>query len=219
MRPFHWYVFGFLVTISPTVGVVKTWINGQPDIALSGVNTQYGRGVITDIAWSCGGALQSSYDDIVIGDTTGPVNVLPLSDARVDCQRPSANGTDRDFTRSSGADDYDLLNEAVTATEDYLTSSAATDRLSVRVAALTNTGGIIVAVQVVAHLNQVSLGDCAFKFYQLSNGARYYSPEIFVVYGEWKYYHYAWDRHMYPSAEAWTEADFNACEFGIERTR
>jgi hypothetical protein len=214
-----WFSFAFEVTIADgTGGSINTWINGEPDIGFTGIDTCRGDPLAIVAMFGSAGTGVFGYDDIVLGDTAGGVNTLHVDDVRVDCMKPIANGTDRDFGLSTGPDHYAVLDEAATDIADYAETTVLGARMSVRVAALTNVGGTIVAVQVTAHACKTVVGPCGFKIYLLTNGTRYYSEEFFPSVGSWEYFQKVWDQHPFPSAEAWTEADFNACEFGIERT-
>jgi hypothetical protein len=224
----QWYSFDGEITISDTVGVIHLWVNGVEVLNLTGQDTYNNTGAepanITTVGfWGSGGVV---VDDFVVGDTTSPSSTHP-GDTRVDCMMPNAYGTDRanegagQFSRSNtGVDEQTLIDDAAgsTGVSDYLYSDAVNEKFSVNVAALTNVGGTILGVTATVYATKADAGPCGFKIYLLSGGTRYYSEEFFPSFGSWAYYSKIWNQHPYPSDEAWTEADFNACEFGVERT-
>lgn len=217
----QWYAFEGEITINSSTGVVKTWVNGEPDLNLTGQNTQ--RTANANIAWMSF-CEQTGVDDVVISDANSP-NASHPGELRVDCMMPNANGTDRanggsgEMTRSTGSDDYTLMDEtaASTGTGDYIYADAVGEKCSLNVAALTNTGGTIVAVQCTVYATKNEAGPCGFKIYCLRGGSRYYSGEFFPSFGSWSFFQKVWDQDPSTSA-AWTESNFNAAEFGVERT-
>jgi hypothetical protein len=122
------------------------------------------------------------------------------------------------MTRSAGSDEALLVDDltALAGIADYIYADAPNERCSLNVAALTNAGGTLLAVQVTVYATKNEPGACGFKIYLLSGGTRYYSDEFFPSWGLWDFYRWIWDQH--PLNGAWTEAVFNACEFGVERT-
>lgn len=217
----QWYSLDIELTKDNSAGVVKTWVNGVADLNLTGQDTRQGSS--TAYINRIGFLGYNRHDDMIIGDTNAP-NASHAGEVRVDCMFPNANGTDRanggtgEMTRSTGSDDYTLVDETAPNTTDYVYADDLNERCSLNIAALTNTGGTIVAVQCTVYATKSDVGPCGFKIYMLTNGTRYYSEEFFPSFGSWNHYQKIWDQHPYPSNEAWTESDYNACEFGVERT-
>jgi len=216
-----WYSLEGEITIHDTTGAFKLWVNGVLLLNLSNIDTKnaYASAYVYGLANA-----QGYFADLAIGDNASP-NAARIGESRVDCMLPNANGTDRasggatEMTRSTGADDYTLLDEtaASAGTSDYVYSDAVGERCSVNVAALTNAGGTIVGVQATAYATKNEAGPCGFKLYCLRGGTRYYSGEFFPSFGSWGFFRYVWDQDPSTSA-AWTESNFNAAEFGVERT-
>jgi len=209
-----WYSLAIEVTIDDAAGIVKTWVNEQPDITVTGADTKYtananvGSILMTE---------QGGIDDVVIATAVSPNGSFP-EELRVDAMRPDANGSDRDWDLSTGTDEYALLDEATPNTTDYIESPAVGERCSVSVQALTNTGGTMYAVSQTMYASKSNAGPCGITPYVKISGTRYYGTEFFPSFGSWRFFQYIWDRDPSAGPGAWTESVFNSAEFGVEHT-
>lgn len=215
-----WYHFQVEVTVDGSAGIVKTWINGVADLNLTGQNTLPTGGVATVTRINFWGGV-GVYDNFVYGDASGSSNIHPPGVARVDCHFPvSPNGSDSEWTRSAGSDNWTLVDDtaASTGTSDYIESTAVGDQTSFHVEALKVAGGTMYGVQAIAYLAKMNAGPGVVKPYVLRGGTRYYGPEWAPSFGMWRYFKYVWDQDPAAGPGAWTESNFNNSEFGLERT-
>jgi hypothetical protein len=215
------------VTISATVGVAKLYVDGlATSVQLTGQNTLCaGTGATATASWigfqamDYGGAGHRYVDEIYVNDSAGAVNTGFEGDVRTDPHFPvTPNGSDRTWTRSTGADDYPLVDEVPPNTTDYLSSTTVGDRVSLHVEPLRISSGLIYAVSAMAYLTKMDAGLTVVKPYVLRGGTRYYGGEWHPVWGRWCTFRYVWDQDPAAGPGAWTEANYNASEFGLERT-
>jgi hypothetical protein len=218
-----WYDFQAEITISPTAGIIKTWIDGVQDFNLSSIRTQAvneSTNTVDCISWNGYGS-GMRVDNAVIGDMTGSVNNSVIGQVSVDCHVPvTPNGSDRDWTPSTGTDDYPLVDDTavIAGQSDYLISTGSGQRVSFHVEALKQVGGNIYAVQIFAPLTKQNAGPGSVRPYCLRGGTRYYGDTWGPSFGSWGYFSYIWNQDPAAGPGAWTEANFNASEFGLERT-
>jgi hypothetical protein len=145
-----WYWHQFYVKIHPTAGEVRYWINGNPWLEATGLNT-YHSGASTQTA-DCGGISQQfgpevRADDVVfqdgeLGDFQGDMIVLG--------KRPAAPGYISEFTPVGAATGWEATNE-INADEDttYDGSDVLGARSSYEIAKITEVpdSSIVLAVQ------------------------------------------------------------------------
>jgi hypothetical protein len=120
-----------------TAGVVQVKLDGSTSFALNltGVDTNNGVNSTANsvrIGFSSTGSHTAAqpdqcFDDIVIWDTTGSLMNGWVGDIRVDTYFPDGEGDEQDFTTSSGADHYVLVDEANPDNTDYVESSGYLD--------------------------------------------------------------------------------------------
>lgn len=218
-----WYDIQIEGTVDDSAGVIKTWINSVADIDVSGVDTRNGGDAYANTFQIGASDYEfNAFDNLVFGNNL-TINTGHLGEVRVDCMWPNANGTDRanggsgEMTRSTGADDYTLLDDATMNTTDYVYADVSGERCSVNLQALTNAGGTIAAVKGSAYATKNDGGACKFKMYLLIGGTRYYSDEYVPSWGSWRLYQYIWNTNPATSG-AWDETAFNSAEIGVERT-
>jgi hypothetical protein len=211
-----WYTVDLEMTVSDTVGTIKTWIDGVADLDLTGLDTKCAPGVyVNGVTFAVG-----ELDDIAIGTLSGEANATaPRKTMQIDCHFPNANGTHREWRRSTGSDDFALVDDtaASTGTSDYLESVAIGDSVSLRVEALKEPGGTIYAVQTTAYLAKQNAGPCVIRPYVLIAGWKHYGDAWYPSWGTYQFFQYVWDRDPSAGPGAWTEAVFNAAEFGLKR--
>jgi hypothetical protein len=158
------------------------------------------------------------YDDLYVLDGSGPAPRNDfLGDCRVDVRLPTAQGNSHAWTPTPVVDN--ALNVDDPAPDDETTYNAtttvgATDTLVVQDAAV--AGGTLFAVQLSLNQRKTDAGTCTIAPVVRHAGVDYpgagLNPGTTYVYGVTPY-------NTNPgTAAAWTEADFNAAEFGYKRT-
>jgi hypothetical protein len=214
------YFLEFKAVIHPSAGAVVVKINGTVVINLSGVNTA-GTGaaswdqVVLPFAF---GGVESDYDDFYILDGSGaaPLNDL-VGDARVDARYPTAEGATSAWTPLSGTDNALMVDETPPDDDTTYCSTAtigATDTHVVQDAPV--AGAVLLGVQVVLSHKKSASGTCAVAPVVRHSGTDY--PGTAANPGT--SYGFACTPYgLNPgTSAAWTEAGFNAAEFGYRRT-
>lgn len=213
-----WYYLEFKVTISDTVGVVVTKVNGITDLNLSAQDTRNAGNASANVIQLGNGNAASTgrVDDFYACDGTGgaPANDF-LGDVRVEALFPNGNGNSSQLVGSDGnsVDNYLLVDETAPATADYVESSTVGDKDTYPYTNLTSTAGTVYGVQVLPYAAKTDAGarsivsvarlsatevDSAVKALSVTPG---YLPDV---------------REAKPGGGAWAIADVNNAEFGAK---
>lgn len=138
---YHWVELNG--TINDSSGVGQVWVDGTKVIDFSGDTRNGGAsGVINAAYW---GFNQSVVDwDDMYWSTTG----TPLGERRVDVLVPNADTADKDFLRSTGSNNYALIDEVPNnGDSDYVYSSTSGDKDYYGLSDLPSSSASIDAVQ------------------------------------------------------------------------
>jgi hypothetical protein len=190
--------------------------------ALTGLDTQQSASTQWTMATFGHGGTSStsmtvSFDDIYVCDGSGSDNNDFLGDIRVDVQFPNANGNSSMSTPSTGTDRYATVDEAAPNSDtDYNTLAAANDKDTLGVQSLVATGQAILGIQILAYSKKTNAGTATMASVTRHSTTDYDGATVAVG----TTYNYVvrqvYDTNPGTSAQ-WTEADFNAAEFGYKR--
>lgn len=120
-----WFYMEVEFVLSDTVGECRVWINGTKVIDISGVDTKGSTTTVVDelrygqVGTGAGGII---LDDFYLTNTA-----TRLGESRITTLVPTADTADKDWGRSTGSDNYALVDELPYATTDYVTSATAGD--------------------------------------------------------------------------------------------
>jgi hypothetical protein len=217
-------VFNYLelkVTISDTVGVVQTWVNGIADLNLSSQDTMNGGNASVNEVFvhNAGGFASIFMDDFVLLDTSGsaPQNDR-LGDVRVQGRMPNGNGNSSVLVGSDGnsTDNYLLVDEAAPNSDtDYVESSTVNDKDTYTYEDLTATAGTVYGVQILPFARKTDAGVRTIKSVARHSTNEVDGPDQTLPAG----YIYLPDiRQTKPGGGAWTISELNASEFGAKVT-
>ena len=214
-----WYYIEFKLTIDNATGVAIVMVNGQTDINLTGIDTQAWASATANVIY-LGGAIGTSttenwdFDDLYVCDGTGaaPCNDF-LGDCRVEALLPSGAGANTVWTPSAGANYACVDDNPPNDDTDYVSSSNATDKDTYALGNLATTAGTVYGVQTVLEARKDDAGTRTVKSTVLlsateSNGANANLGDT-----------YAMVRDVFeakPGGGAWTVADVNNAELGME---
>jgi hypothetical protein len=210
--------FELKTTIDPSAGTAVVRINGVEVLNLSGVNTaQSGVASWDTFSLRCTNN-NTDYDDLYLLDSSGaaPCNDF-LGDCRVDARYPTAEGAASAWTPFSGTDNALMVDE--TAPDDDTTYNStptvgATDTHVVQDAPV--PGALLYGVQLCLSVKKSDAGTCSVAPVVRHSSVDYpgtaFNPGTAYAYNITPY-----GTNPGTSA-AWTEADFNAAEFGYKRT-
>lgn len=215
------YFIELKAVIHPSAGSIVVRVNGAVVLTLSGINTAQTGVASWDNFYTrnaYAGGITYQFDDLYILDGSGaaPLNDL-IGDCRVDARYPTAEGASSAWTPLSGTDNALMVDE--TAPDDDTTYNAtatvgATDTHVTQDAPV--VGGTLYGVQVCLSQKKSAAGTCSIAPVIRHSGTDYpgtaTDPTTSYLYACTPY-----GTNPGTSA-AWTEAGFNAAEFGYKRT-
>lgn len=210
-----------LITIANTTGRVEIRRNGSPILSLTNIDTQQGSTAgwnVLQIGRSASTADVRLIDDLYVLDGSGPAPWNDfLGDIRVDVRYPTAEGASSQWTPSTGTDNALLLDETAPNDDtDYTSTSTAGQKDSFIVQDAPVAGAAILGVQVNLAAKKTDAGACSLapivRHSGIDNQGTDNNPSTSYTYLIQTY-------GPNPGTGAqWTEADFNAAEFGYIRT-
>lgn len=209
-------------TIHDTTGSVEVRLNGSttPIINVTGVDTRNGgTGVVTLVYFTSYSGPSGNYDfdDLYLLDGTGsaPWNTF-LGDCRVDARYPTAAGATTGWTPSAGSNWQNVDDAPPNDDTDYNSTSTlnALDTFVVQDAPV--VGATIFGVQHCLNLKKMDAGTCTVapvvRHAGVDNVGADISPGTSYAFG-------LLVQQTNPGTGAqWTEAGFNAAEFGYKKT-
>jgi len=140
-----------------------------------------------------------------------------LGDIKVRYIKPNGNGTNRDFSLSTGTDDFAVLDDVPpNGDTDYAYSETVNDKISCAMEDVDLLGGTCEGIQVLANVRKDEANVRKIKTLILEGGTETLGDEESIPTG----YYYAttcYDENPRTSA-AWTDAQLDAIEAGIKIT-
>lgn len=120
-----WFYLECEFVLSDTVGECRVYVNGTEVINISGVDTKGSTTTVVDrlqfsMSGTGGGGI--IIDDFYLVDTD-----TRLGESRISTLVPTADTADKDWGRSSGSDNYALVDELPFSATDYITSATVGD--------------------------------------------------------------------------------------------
>lgn len=206
------------IVIHASAGTVSVRFDGAEVLSLTGQNTAATGSALWDVVQLGNGAVQTTFDDLYILDGSGaaPLNAV-LGDCRVDARYPTAEGASSAWTPLSGSDNALMVDETSSDDDTTYNSTAtvnATDTHVVQDAAV--AGGTIYGVQLCILQKKTDSGTCSIAPVVRHSSTDYPGTATNPTTS------YAYALQPYGTnpgtSAAWTEADFNAAEFGYKRT-
>lgn len=206
-----WHFVEFSGTISTTVGTVVMKVDGTTVLNLSAQNTQ---GYATTASWdgiiigSAGvNAGQTSYiDDMYVLDSA-----TSLGERRIETIRPNADTAQKDFTPSSGANNYSRVSDAVVNSATYVQSSTLNQSDLYDNVDLTGIPTTIDYVQVTAFASKTDAGTRSIKLIADLGGTQTLSGDLALTGSIVKY---AFGMTTKPGGGSWTASDVNSLKIG-----
>jgi len=214
-----YYYVEMKVVVDPSAGSVVLRVNNVVVLSLSSVNTAASGSAGWTALALYGPSFTGPYvyfDDFYLLDGSGsaPWNDV-LGDCRVDVRYPTAAGATTGWTPSTGSNWQNVDDAAPNGDTDYNSATGvATDTFTVQDAPV--VGATIYGVQQNLSVKKSDPGFCTVAPVIRHSGVDYvgtdYSPPTSYVFA-------TQTRQTNPGTSAqWTEAGFNAAEFGYKRT-
>lgn len=206
------------VVLHASTGAVTIRVNGAAVLTLTGVNTVNSTGVWTAI-WIGNAAMNTTtdHDDVYVLDGSGAAPWQDfLGDCRVDARYPTGAGATTGWTPSAGANWAAVDDAAPNDDTDYTSAAAAgvTDTFVTQDAPV--VGAAIYGVQHVLSMKKTDAGAASVAPVIRHSGTDY--PGAALNPGTTYAYLLQIAATNPGTAAAWTEAGFNAAEFGYTRT-
>jgi hypothetical protein len=215
-----WYHIQIKAVIDDSSGEVEVRVNGVTspamEIDIDTVDTKEGSSANVELVKVTANAYTAFYvDDFIINDTSGSDHNSWTTRSGIYKLTPNADGTYEDWSLSTGSDTYALLDEDPPDTADYISSSTSAHQSTVGVSHSVPAGATVGAVMV---FSQAALsGPGSTTYYHMVRAgstddtksaahAPDVTPEIFYD---------IWQVDPYDST-AWTKADLDALEIGVE---
>lgn len=213
-----WHYIELQVTQGTSNGVLSVRINGVLAIQMTAQNTIQGGGqLLTAFLGAIPGQscpLTLDVDDFYIADTTGTINNTFLGDVRVDALKAQADGSLNQWTVTpSGTAAWEAVSDEDETTN--ITAPSAGLRQSFDVESLpVMTTPAVFGVQLTMLARKTDAGLGKLKGLVVSSAQTAVSPEVILQEQQ------AWQCALFernPNGNVqWTEAAFNAAEFGVE---
>lgn len=223
-------VYHFLelvTTIHSSTGTVDLYVDGTSRLSLTGQNTQQtantawdvvALGVVNFVANTVGDGVGGTidWDDVYLADNTGvaPWNAV-LGDIRVDPRFPTADGAASQWTPSTGSNHAAMLDENPPNDDtDYNDTSPATNRDTLVVENSVIPGpSAIYGAKVVVHGRRVEPVSGTMSPVVRHSGTDHDGTAQGPPITSYQFISQIYQTNPGTSAQ-WTEADFNAAEFG-----
>ena len=212
--------------IHASAGTIELRINGVPVLSRTSLNTQasglaqwtnFMLGQADNFGSASGG--NEDYDDLYVLDGTGsaPFNTF-LGDCRVDARYPTTeNPANSAWTPLSGTDNALMVDETAPDDDSTYNSALTVGAVDTHVVQDAPVAGFApYAAQLVLSHKKSDAGPCGIAPVVRHSGVDYVgatvAPSVAYVYAVSLY-------ALNPgTGAAWTEAEFNAAEFGYKRT-
>jgi hypothetical protein len=208
---YKWHYIEMKVTISDTVGVVEVRLNGTEIINLTSQDTKNGSDYIKNVQFD--GLSPNQYhwwDDIYIDDAQFH------GDCRIRTFTPDADGNSSDFTRSTGSNDYECVDESISNEDtDYISSNTLNHKSIFGIT--TGSLGTVEGIQLNNHCKLDEAGTRKITPIIRSNGTDYSGTETEAIAANYIFYSDIWETDPDDSG-AWTQTKLEAAEFGLEIT-
>ncbi|MEA3242330.1 MAG: hypothetical protein U9Q19_02680 [Pseudomonadota bacterium] len=217
-----WYYIECRIYIDNTSGSYEVRVDETLDLSGTSVDTQNhatdntARTIFlhSGKAATASGGDKALFDDVYMrGHPTDDVAGGFLGNIIIDAVMPNANGTYRQWTLSTGTDEYALIDEQPASDADYLYSSTSGARVTLGMEDLTGTDAVV-SVMAYHHTSGKVGGMRELKPF-CRNGGNHADDGTQLCREE----AYLWGAHFpYDPATnlAWSISGINAAEFGIE---
>lgn len=215
---FHW--IELYAKFDTASGVYQCYVDGVLDINYAGATASTTNPTLNKLMFSnkTTGGPTFTIDDVVIWDNSGSGLVgasFPIGPQKIVTLAPNGDTADKDFNRSTGSDNYALVDETVpNGDTDYVEAAVVGYRDLYDFGSLSETPAAVAAVAVTASVKNPEGGSINTKLVASSAGdvalsaAKAPSLTYMVV------------QHAFTvdpdTSTAWTESGINAAKFGLD---
>ena len=206
-----WFYLEGKIVISDTVGEVTLKVNETQVLNLTSQDTKNGSDYMRYFGF-CGiyHDVTTYFDDIYIDDAQFH------GDCRIRTFMPDADGNSADFTRSTGSNDYECVDDNPPNDDtDYISSDTLNHKSIFGIT--TGALGTVKGIQLNNHCRLDEAGTRKIKPLIRSNSTDYQGTETDAIAADYNFEHEIWELDPDDSA-AWTQTKLEAAEFGLEIT-
>lgn len=208
-----WHFLEFYVKIHGSAGAVTVKVDGVARLTLTGINTLSTANLYTNRFRFDEGDRYWRITDLYICDATGTVNNTFLGDIKVGSAVPSAAGDSTQFTPSAGSN-YQCVDEQSQDGDSTYVSSGTVGHIDLYNFPDVTFTGAVGAVSLTVWARKDDAGSRSIRLLVKSGGTVYNSADIAL--GN-TYQPYQWFLDTDPATGvAWTQAGYNAAQFGFE---
>jgi len=226
LKQLRWYWIEVLFTISDTVGVIQTKIDGVTDLNLTSQDTKVtsnATGNIIQLGGDAGGGRGMYIGDLYVCDGTGsaPTNTF-LGDVRVQCIMPNGNGTTSQLIGqdSDSTNNYQNVDDGGPDTDPdddttYNQHTVVGNKDTYAYTDVNGSTGTVYGVQISPYARKTDAGTRKICSIARLSGTEVDGPDKDLS----TTYQYLSDiRETKPGGGAWTPTDINNAEFGMKIT-
>lgn len=218
--PQTWHYLEIKVVVHDTTGSVVINLDGTEVYDSGSIDTRNGgTGVIDKFQFGCNSGTPTWIDDLYLCDDLGSVNNAMLGDCVVEALTPNGNGNYSDFVGqdADSTDNYLNVDDGATVDDDttYNAAGTAADTDSYAFGNMTaDSGATIFGVQVGGIVRHEGGGGTMRFMHRRSatddNGATQTPAAGYAWLGD------IWEQDPQAGPGAWTVANVDASEFGID---
>jgi hypothetical protein len=213
-----WYYIEFKVTCNNTTGSYELRVGGINVASDSGVDTQAGTNAYHDrfrVSSSASSSYAITFDDLYCLDGSGAVNNDFLGNMRVIAIRPDGDTVANAWTRSAGAENFDLVNENICDDDTgYVESAVSTTKDLYTYDAIADLADSIKGLQINTVCRETDAN--SFSLVTVAKLGATESDSSAAVLGTTNYVTKIRLMETDPTGNAWTIANIDSSEFGIK---
>ena len=223
LRLGEWYYMEVKATIDNAAGAVEVRLNGVAVITVAGVDTQSVAGAVaavTSLSFESTGACAYLIDDLYALDSTGPApNNDFLGDVRVEYLQPTGPGAHQDWSLIGALSHWEAVDDGATPDDDTTYIHTATIG-QVDTEEYENTGlpsGLIFGLQIGIYARKTDSGFREVAPVIRHAGTDYLGANQAPSMASYNYLIQVFETDP-GTGLAWTIADVNADEYGVQLT-
>jgi len=213
-----WYYIEFKVLCNNTTGTYELRVGGSDVASDSGIDTQAGTNAYHDrfrLSSSASSAYAASFDDIYCLDGSGAVNNDFLGNMRVIAIRPDGDTAANAWTRSAGAENFDLVNESICDDDTgYVESAVSTTKDLYTYDAITELADSVKGIQINTVCRETDTNSFSLVTVAKLGATESYSGADSI--GTTNYIMKTRLMETDPTGNAWTISNVDASQFGIK---
>lgn len=171
-----WNYIAVKAVIDDSAGACEVWLNGSKVIDISGIDTKDTSIVGCDYVSLYSPAGLSYFDDWYIADNSGITNNILITEARVVPLVPIADTAQKDFTASTGSDNYAMVDEdGMDSDTTYVTATASGSKDIYDVSDLPVNPVTVYGVSCTSFARKLTTYPSVFNYGIVSNGVESFS--------------------------------------------